>query len=71
VASAGEVKNLVRAYRQGRLPENSPLVEGWRRGHILPELLALLEGRRSMRLAPVSALAPFIIDNGEAVLPKN
>jgi ribonuclease D len=69
VASPGDVKTLVRAHRQGRLPDNSPLVEGWRRGHILPELLAFLEGRRRLRLAPVSAPVPFVIDDGE-ILPQ-
>jgi ribonuclease D len=60
VASSADVKLLVRARLavQG-LPSESLLTTGWRRGHILPDLLAVLEGRRSLRIADVAADSPF------------
>jgi ribonuclease D len=67
VASGNDVKLLVRAHLAGQgLPDESLLATGWRRGHVLPDLLALLEGRRSLRIADVSADAPFdYADEGE------
>jgi hypothetical protein len=35
------------------------LTRGWRAAHILPDLLAVLEGRRAVRIANVKAEAPF------------
>src|SRR2546423_1028860 len=52
VANSNDVKALVRAkFADGPLPEDSQLTVGWRREHLLPELLALLEGRRVLRIA--------------------
>jgi ribonuclease D len=60
VASSNDVKLLVRAHLAGQpLLSESLLTIGWRRAHILPELLAVLEGRRSLRIADVTADAPF------------
>jgi ribonuclease D len=60
VASTNDVKLLVRARFAGLpLPPESLLTTGWRRAHILPDLLAVLEGRRLLRIADVSADAPF------------
>jgi len=60
VASNQDVKLLVRArLNQTELPEDSVLTRGWRAQHILPELLAVLEGRRLVRIADVRAEAPF------------
>ncbi len=60
VASGNDVKLLVRARLAGQpLPEESLLTAGWRRQHILPELLAVLDGQRSLRIADVAADAPF------------
>jgi ribonuclease D len=60
VASGNDVKLLVRAKLAGEpLPEESQLTRGWRAEHILPELLAVLDGRRSLRVADVRADAPF------------
>jgi ribonuclease D len=60
VANNNDVKLLVRA----RLAEQAPpseslLTTGWRGAHILPDLLAVLDGRRSLRIADVTADAPF------------
>jgi ribonuclease D len=59
VASNSDVKQLVRARFQGTPQPESPLTQGWRSQHVLPELLAVLEGRRSLHVANLLAEAPF------------
>lgn len=60
VASNQDVKRLVRARFLGaHLPIDVPLTQGWRADAILPELLAVLDGRRMVRIADVTAPAPF------------
>jgi ribonuclease D len=62
VANNQDVRLLVRARLQGApLPEESGLMRGWRREHVLPELLAVLEGRRSLRIVDIQAEAPFAV----------
>lgn len=64
VASSQDLKLLVRARLQGApLPEDSLLCQGWRRTHVLPELLAVLDGKRSMRIVDVAADAPFAFED--------
>jgi ribonuclease D len=60
VASTADVKQLVRARHVGEeLPADSPLTRGWRAAHVLPELLAVLDGRRAVRVASLRSEAPF------------
>ncbi len=60
VGSNTDVKRLVRARFAGApLPDDTPLTQGWRATAILPELLAVLDGRRSLRVADLTAAAPF------------
>jgi ribonuclease D len=60
VAANQDVKALVRARLAGQpLPDSSLLTRGWRAQHILPELLAVLQGRRSVQIVDVAAEAPF------------
>jgi len=60
VATGQEVKQLVRASYQGLPPPaDSLLCQGWRAANVLPELLAVLEGRRSLRIADPQAEAPL------------
>jgi ribonuclease D len=60
VANGNDVKSLVRSRLAGQpLPEESLLTAGWRKDHILPDLLAVLEGRRLVRIADVAADAPL------------
>jgi ribonuclease D len=60
VASGQDVKSLVRARHAGRpLPDDTPLTRGWRAEHVLPDLLAVLDGRRSVRVADLGAAAPL------------
>jgi ribonuclease D len=60
VANSSDVKALVRARFAGApLPAESQLTRGWRSEHLLPELLALLDGRRVLRIGDLQADGPF------------
>src|SRR5205823_3214335 len=60
VASSNDVKLLIRSRLQkAALPADTVLTQGWRAQHILPELLAVLDGRRSVLVADVTAEAPL------------
>lgn len=60
VATNYDVKLLVRAHFQGApLPEGSLLTQGWRAEYVLPELLAVLRGQRSLRIADAKSDSPF------------
>lgn len=60
VASTNDVKLLVRARLASQpLPSESLLMSGWRSSHILPDLLAVLDGRRLLGIGDVMADAPF------------
>jgi len=60
VANNNDVKALVRSRFAGvPLPDDSLLTRGWRGEHLLPELLALLDGRRVLRIADLRAEGPF------------
>ena len=67
VASNQDVKRLVRArFAGGPPPEDAPLTQGWRAAAILPELVAVLDGRRTLRVADLTAAAPFAYGDVEA-----
>ncbi|HVS35147.1 MAG TPA: ribonuclease D [Gemmataceae bacterium] len=60
VGSNQDVKRIVRARcAGGQLLDDTPLTQGWRATAILPELLAVLDGRRTLRIADLTAAAPF------------
>ena len=64
VASNYDVKVLVRAFFQGAPPPpESLLTRGWRKTHILPELMAILEGKRTLRIADVKAESPLLLED--------
>jgi ribonuclease D len=64
VASTTDVKLLVRARLAGEgPPARSLLTRGWRAEHVLPELVAVLEGRRVVRIADPAAEAPFSLED--------
>jgi ribonuclease D len=70
VATTTDVKLLARArYRDEAPPDESLLTRGWRAAHVLPHLLALLDGRRALRVADVRADAPFAYDGPEGATP--
>jgi ribonuclease D len=60
VSSNNDVRELVRARLGGEpLPPDLSLTQGWRAQHILPVLLAVLEGRRLVCIADPTAEAPL------------
>jgi ribonuclease D len=60
VASNNDIRALVRARLAGDpVPADLSLAQGWRAGHILPDLVAVLEGRRMVRVANLKAEAPL------------
>jgi ribonuclease D len=60
VATTQDVKLLVRArFQNVELPAESLLTRGWRREYILPDLLAVLDGRRAVGVADVRREAPL------------
>jgi len=60
VASSQDVKLLVRARTAGQSPPAASLLtQGWRARHVLPEMLAILDGRRSLRIVNVAGDTPF------------
>jgi ribonuclease D len=64
VANAQDIRQLVRCKLVGNpLPTDAPLAQGWRKQFILPQLEAVLEGRRSLRIADVTAEAPFTVSD--------
>jgi ribonuclease D len=66
VGTTNDVRNLVRAAILGEPIPSMPLTQGWRARFVLPELLALLRGRRSLRIANPRCLSPFeYADNAE------
>jgi ribonuclease D len=60
VATTQDVKLLVRSrFADLDMPADSLLTQGWRQEFILPELVAVLDGRRDVRVADVRAEAPL------------
>jgi len=69
VASAQDVKLLIRALLKTEPPSaESHLTRGWRGEHVLPKLLEVLHGKRSVRIADVKREAPF--DYVNSSMPK-
>ena len=60
VATNQDVKTLVRAFGQGDVSQAATLLtRGWRAEFALPHLLAILEGRRGLRIADLRREAPL------------
>jgi len=63
IASSSDVRELVRFRVNGEsLPRHSPFAHGWRAKDILPELDAVLHGRRGVRIADLQAESPFAVE---------
>jgi ribonuclease D len=59
-ATAQDIRWLVRGRVRGEpMPAESHLTHGWRKEALLAELLAVLEGKRGLRVGNTSASAPF------------
>jgi ribonuclease D len=69
VGTSNEVRTLVRAAISGEPVPRMPLTEGWRARFVLPELLALLAGRRWLRIANPRSGSPFEYRNREDLPP--
>ena len=62
-ATSNDLKQLVRAQRRGEpIPTTSLLSQGWRAAHVLPELQAVVQGRRAIRIADIRADAPLAVE---------
>jgi ribonuclease D len=60
VATNNDVRLLVRAKHQQTDPSDEcGLLKGWRREHVLPELQAVLDGRRAVRVREIRAASPL------------
>ncbi|MBX9585361.1 MAG: HRDC domain-containing protein [Gemmataceae bacterium] len=59
VASQSDLKAVVRAKAAGRELPDVPLTRGWRATAILPELLAVLDGRDALRVVKPASTAPL------------
>jgi len=60
VATNNDVRLLVRAkFQQSDASDECGLLSGWRRQHVLPELQAVLDGKRAVRVKEVRAASPL------------
>lgn len=58
-----DLKELVRSkMQQAEVPESNLLATGWRKTHVLPHLLEVLEGRRSLRIKDLRSETPFALE---------
>jgi ribonuclease D len=64
VATTQDLKLLVRARLQGAPPPaESLLTQGWRGEFVLPQLQAVLEGKRSLRVGNLRRESPFLVED--------
>lgn len=59
VTTNADVKAMVRARLAGDPLPPVALTRGWRAAHVLPDLVAVLDGRRALRIADVRSPTPF------------
>jgi len=60
VATTADIRRLVRAAANGEPPpDDSALTSGWRKEHVLPVLMEVLEGRRALRVKSLDGEAPL------------
>ena len=73
VASGSDLKALVRSHVDREPLPDIPLARGWRAAVVLPELQAILNGTRAVRVENVRAAAPLdfipVAETGEATPP--
>jgi ribonuclease D len=63
VATGNDIKLVVRAVHRGEpVPPESDLAQGWRSKVVLPELMAVLNGRRRIRVESLDREAPLHIE---------
>ncbi|MBI3822862.1 MAG: ribonuclease D [Planctomycetes bacterium] len=62
-ATVSDLKDLVRSKMQNEAPaETNLLMTGWRKEFVLPTLLEVLEGKRSVRIANLDSDSPFALE---------
>jgi hypothetical protein len=58
-----DLRDLVRSKMQNdRASETNLLMTGWRKDFVLPILLEVLEGKRSVRITNLQAESPFALE---------
>ncbi len=63
VATGNDIKLIVRAASRGEpIPAECELSQGWRAEAVLPELLAVLNGQRSIRVESLAREAPLRVE---------
>ena len=61
--STADVRQLVRCEMTGQpLPTTNPLAGGWRAAALVPELRAVLQGQRAIRVATLDREMPFAVE---------
>jgi len=61
--TVSDLKELVRAKMQKEsVPETNLLMIGWRKDVVLPMVLEVLDGKRSVRIANLQADSPFVLE---------
>jgi len=72
VATGQDLKAVVRARASGTDLPDVPLARGWRSRHILPELLAVLDGGHAIRVVKPNSPAPLsYLATSEALPPPD
>ena len=72
VASGQDLKGVVRAKAMNAELPDLPLTRGWRAEHILPELLAVLNGQHAVRVVKPNSTAPLsYLPTGDAAVPPD
>ena len=62
-ATVSDLKELVRAQMQKEpVPASNLLMTGWRKDFVLPILLEVLEGKRSVRIGDLQSESPFALE---------
>lgn len=72
VGTTSDIRRLVRSRyeKEADLPDDCGLCHGWRAGHVLPSLLAVLDGRMSIRVGELRRDAPLRWDGDAASGPS-
>lgn len=64
VATTSDIKAIVRArLTEQTPPADSVLTQGWRKHHVLPVLLEVLEGKRGVRVGDLRQPSPFVLES--------
>jgi ribonuclease D len=63
VATTSDLRTLARSrQKKGGLPDDFPLAQGWRGRAVLPELTAVLDGERALRVADPRSKFPIRVE---------